>query len=539
MTTTGAHPNPSAKALDSLLNRMHVHGDFPALSQSVNTINKIVAQSDESVHALSSVLLKDFSLTNKVLRVVNSATYGRFGGTIGTISRAVMILGFDAIRDLAVTLTLFEHMQKGTQSARLKEDILASYFTGIVAHRIAMSCGVADSEEGFICGIFHHLGRLMVTCYFYEESLEIDRRLKAHETEEKASRAVLGATYEELGIGIARHWHLPEKIIHSIQRVSAPQTQKSPARTDKLRLITNLASALCRVASDSPPERRSAEVEKLHRDFGACLNIGKKQLSGVMENAMQQFLAESGVLLNGSGESRLTGSIKHWSNGQGEVMRPDVQHVNGSTDNPAANLDEIENGIQQSPAVANVPVPGTGDQSALLTAGIHEVTQMLIGDYALNDLLRVIVDTMHRGMGFSQVLLCTRDARTNELRARFGIGPQTNALLKCFKVPLGHEKDVFQLALNKNADVFISNTQSDSVANRIPPWYRENVSAQAFLLLPLVINQKIIGMFYADHKQAGEYEIEPHLLQMLKTLRNQALSALSKVAVGKTAPVNH
>ena len=155
MNTSGANPQTSATALETLLNRMHMRGDFPALSQSVNTINQIVAKNDESVQALSSVLLKDFSLTNKVLRVVNSATYGRFGGTIGTISRAVMILGFDAIRSLAVTLTLFEHMQKNAQSAQLKEDVLASYFTGIVAHRIANSCGMTDSEEGLICGIFH------------------------------------------------------------------------------------------------------------------------------------------------------------------------------------------------------------------------------------------------------------------------------------------------------------------------------------------------------------------------------------------------
>jgi transcriptional regulator with GAF, ATPase, and Fis domain len=164
---------------------------------------------------------------------------------------------------------------------------------------------------------------------------------------------------------------------------------------------------------------------------------------------------------------------------------------------------------------------------------------MLNGEYALNDLLRVIVDTMYRGMGFSQVLLCTRDTRTNQLRARFGMGSQTDALLKCFKVPLGHEKDVFQLALNKNADVFISNTQSDSVANRIPLWYRQNVSAQAFLLMPLAMNERIIGMFYAAHDQAGEHAIEPQLLQMLKTLRNQALNALSKIATAKAVPVNN
>jgi GAF domain-containing protein len=133
---------------------------------------------------------------------------------------------------------------------------------------------------------------------------------------------------------------------------------------------------------------------------------------------------------------------------------------------------------------------------------------------------------MYRGMGFSQVILCTRDLRVPELRARLGFGTETEKLLKCFHVPIGQAHDVFQLSLNKNADVFIANTRSDSVIKGIPAWYRDKVNATAFLLLPIVIKDKIFGMFYASYDQAGDFVIEPHLLQMLKTLRNQAILAI-------------
>jgi hypothetical protein len=62
--------------------------------------------------------------------------------------------------------------------------------------------------------------------------------------------------------------------------------------------------------------------------------------------------------------------------------------------------------------------------------------------------------------------------------------------------------------------------------SRIPAWYREKVNAQTFLVLPIVISGKVIGMFYADRDNAGELNIEPQHLRLLKTLRNQAVLAI-------------
>jgi GAF domain-containing protein len=123
------------------------------------------------------------------------------------------------------------------------------------------------------------------------------------------------------------------------------------------------------------------------------------------------------------------------------------------------------------------------------------------------------------------VLLCTRDVSSNALRARFGFGAKIENLTKHFSVPLGQEQNVFQLALQKNVDLIISDTHADTIVSRIPAWYRENINAHAFLLLPIVINNKPVGMFYAD-RDAGDLVVEPHLLRLLKTLRNQAILAI-------------
>ena len=525
-----AAPEAAPGTVEFLIRRMQHKSNFPALSQTITTINRVAADSDESVQALSAILLKDFALTNKLLRLVNASTYGQFGGNISTISRAVMILGFNAVRDLAVTLILFEHLQNKAQATQLKDNVIASYFTGIMAHRIATRCGVADSEEGFICGVFHHLGKLLATYYFFDEAAEIARHIQHGETENNASRAVLGVSYEDLGTGVARSWNLPEKIVNSMHHQGGSHAPKPGTPADKLKLTANLAAALCRVAGETAPARKTAELEELNRKFGASLNLGKGQLSAVVEDSITQFLAESGMFVAESGKSRVLQAITHWSGNN--VKSPETADdgagsAAAGTPAPAPDPDTIDEFVNRTVTIAAAsPLPAGAGAAATLTAGIQDITNTLVGDYNLNDVLRIILETMYRGMGFSQVLLCTRDARNNRLQARFGFGARIDELLKNFVVPLGQPQNVFQIALDKNVDLFIADARAGNIAGRIPAWYREKINAPTFLLLPLVINKKVIGLFYADRDQAGELAIEPDQLRLLKTLRNQAVLAV-------------
>ncbi len=90
---------PGAEAggtLEFLLRRMRHKSDFPALANTISTINRVTDSVGDNASALSNTILKDFALTNKLLRLVNTAYFGQYGGTISTVSRAVAILGFGA-----------------------------------------------------------------------------------------------------------------------------------------------------------------------------------------------------------------------------------------------------------------------------------------------------------------------------------------------------------------------------------------------------------------------------------------------------------
>ena len=97
--------------LDYLLRRMRSKQDFPALSASISRVQALSESDSDSLHTLCDEILQDVALTQKLLRVVNTAHYRRAGtDPIRTVSRAVSLIGVAGVRNLALSLVLLDHM---------------------------------------------------------------------------------------------------------------------------------------------------------------------------------------------------------------------------------------------------------------------------------------------------------------------------------------------------------------------------------------------------------------------------------------------
>jgi len=169
----------------------------------------------------------------------------------------------------------------------------------------------------------------------------------------------------------------------------------------------------------------------------------------------------------------------------------------------------------------------TPSREGMLAAGISDITNTLAGNYDLNDVLRIILETMYRAIGFTRVILCTNDPRTSSLKCRFGFGRDVEELVKAgLKIPLAASKDVFYAALNKGADICIEDRDAEKIRAYIPDWYRKAVSARGFILFPVVVGKKPLALIYADSDDARTLRLADSELNLLKTLRNQAILAI-------------
>ena len=80
----------------------------------------------------------------------------------------------------------------------------------------------------------------------------------------------------------------------------------------------------------------------------------------------------------------------------------------------------------------------------------------------------------------------------------------------------------------KNADTLITDASDPAISKRLPDWFKTRVRAGAFLVLPMVSEQKVMGMLYGDQALTGRLVVHDRALVLLKNLRSQILSGIIK-----------
>jgi serine/threonine protein kinase len=504
--------------LEFLLRRMRSKSDFPALSATISDINKIVDSESVSSNKLTKSILQDFALTNKLLKLVNTVSYGQFGGKINTISKAVVILGFETVRNIAMSLILLEFLQNKAQASQLQDDVISSFFAGIVAAQLSVGRNIKDAEEAMICSMFRNLGKLLASLFFFEESQEILRLMEQGETEDKAAMKVLGITYGDLGTGIAKSWNFPDRLVAGMQRLSGEKIRKPHNELEHLTVTVNLANELCSIAGSADNPDKSKALRQISMRYEDAVTISEQQLSTALEGGLKELSARAGILSINIKKSPLIQRIDIWNG-----ARPEEKNVEPDS---MAGITQLGMEIETQEALPGQEIKL--DPEAVLSLGIQDVTNTLVEDFKLNDLLQMVLETMHRGMGFNRTLIFVRDGKNNQMAARFGFGKDTETLLPKFRFSLAFTPDVFHLAMDKGVDIVIEDVMAENIRSKIPKWYRDTVNSQSFLLLPVKIKNKAIGLFYADMEQANAMQVSQKELSLLRTLRNQAVLAIKQ-----------
>ena len=513
--------------LDFLLRRMRHKTDFPALSDSVARIQRVANSENESLASLSSEILKDVALTNKLLRLVNTAHFSQAGGSISTVSRAVALIGFSGIRNMAMSLVLLEHMHDKAHANQLKEEFLRALMAGMLASELG--AGTRASEEGFLGAMFQNLGRLLAEYYFPEEARRIRGIVAGSERddavalgEDAASISVLGLSFEALGLGVAKSWGLPP----GLQACMRKPTGEPPARapqdaTEKLRWLTLAANQITDTLLRSEPAQAKARITEVAKRHARALGMSVAEIDAAAELA-QQKLVQMAHAMNLQ--------VPAQSPAQRLFASPTARDAQATL--VATEPDSLVPHSLRATVTLRMQAPRSALENAgdVLTAGIQDITNTMVEDFKLNDVLRMILETMYRALGFRRVIFCLRDAKTGTLTGRFGLGDGAEAVAASFKVPLKTGSDLFTAVCIKGADTLIADATVAHIGARLPAWYRASVNAPAFLLLPMQLKGAPFALIYADKAQPGGIELGDKELSLLRTLRNQAVMAFKQVA---------
>jgi eukaryotic-like serine/threonine-protein kinase len=496
----------SHATLEFLLRRMKHKTDFPALSSSIVRIQRVAVSETESLRTLSGEILKDVALTNKLLRMVNTAHFTAVsGGGIATVSRAVALVGFAGIRNMALSVVLLEHMNDKAHASLLKEEFLRAVTAGTLADELTPVA--REAEEAFLGAMFQNLGRLLAECYLPEEAQQIRQALQGREgtPEARALRAtaakrVLGLSLDELGSGVAKAWSLPETL-QLVLRAPEGEVPAKPERgSDRQRWMGRMAADMADAMLGADGEAQAEALRGVAERYAAALDLSARDIV----SAAQATRLRVNQLAQAMGVSVPAGA-------------------------PARRLLEAT----QPPDDKTLALAAPGaDTHAQLSRALDEVrSRLATKTLRVNDLLQLVLDTMHKAVGFRCVVLCLRDPASGHLQGRVGLGPEAAEMSTLFRIKpdLNAMGDLFAWLTAKGADLLVSD--SKTVIGRLPAWYRENVNAPTFLLLPLMVKGKPIGLIYADKNKAGQIVLGEGDLALLRALRDQAAAAFGKSVV--------
>jgi serine/threonine protein kinase len=526
--------------LEFLLRRMRHKSDFPALSSSVTRIQRVATSEHESLNSLSQEVLKDVALTNKLLRMVNTAHFSQAGsGGVSTVSRAVALVGFAGIRNMALSLVLLERMHDKSHARQLKEEFLRSLMAGHLAGELSLVA--RDAEDAFIGALFQNLGRLLTEFYFPEEAVQIRALVKpaasrgAHlapaPDEALASARVLGISFEELGIGVAKSWGLPDNLRQCMRKTPGePPARPIERGTERQRWVASAANEVADVLLACEPDEAAQRIGAIADRHAKALGVTPASLRAAAGKAREKLVQMAEAMSIDLAPASPARRLLVVATTDATLPLPEPDSLAGHELHATRPLEAVDLDLAGNAPTIVAPHRAREEISQLLSAGIQDITNSMVDEgVKLNEVLRMVLETMLRALHFQRVVFCLRDPKSDTLTGRFGLGDRASEVAAAFKVPLklapGAKADLFTAVCLKGADTLITDASVPAIANRLPPWHREKAAAPAFLLLPMAMKGAPFALIYADKAQPGAIELDEKELNLLRTLRNQAVMA--------------
>jgi HD-like signal output (HDOD) protein/tRNA A-37 threonylcarbamoyl transferase component Bud32 len=452
------------RVLDKLLRRMQRRADFPSFLNNVTEISrKADADADFSAWQLSEAILKDFALTAKLLRMVNSLFASRFGGKVFSVKQAVIILGFDSVRSMALGISVYK--LSGQRSAgnnpagrpnkfhdELADTAINSLIAGEIARNLAFKAGIKDTELAMMCAMFRNLGQQLVIEYMPEEYQRILALAdSARISRSAAAQRILGTTLPKIGLGVAERWHLP-KLMRQAMASNPAQDAALLRDEDRLAALSKLSNDLCHIIATGDRPSYKPLMQRLLATYKRLLTLHDQDVSALLGTVCKSFETRYSALFGPyHRKARFLFNARSLTGEPAPVERRTA---------PPLDPNEIT-GIEQT--------------ALALQQGLAKKTPPDL-------LLAQAMGALSSGLAAPRVILLTMTTDRKELEVRFAHGEDAGTLKSQLRVPITQGGDIFSSALRSSKNVVVEDALGPGVMRRLPQRYFETLGSASFAL---------------------------------------------------------
>lgn len=483
MTLAAAAIVPAAEATLALLwERMRRQGDMPGFARAIGAILGAMRGEDEHEFSMTQTVLSDPVLTQKVLRLANSSMYAAFGQRINTVSKAVLVLGLDAIGHLALGLKLVEELSAQASGYNAHVEMEKAVLAGMVAQQVAAGAKGRDTEEAVVCAMLHSLGRMAVTFYLPEFWSALQQAAGAG-AEADLAPAQLGLSLEEIGRAAAERWGLPNNLIASMRCLEPAPAPQAVSHADWLAALSTM-SARCAESLWNDDAAGALTQHALAGNFAAMLGVPATDIVDAIGKARSSAAADLSIA-------------------------------------PFARAAQQRCGAPQEAARQRA------EAGRLLLSGMADMRDVA-ATARPSQMMSMALETVYQGLGFSRALAFLRNRREQTYVAKMGFGPGVRLLIPNMTFEDRYQPNVFHAALSNDRVIFIENAADPQFAAKLPAWWKASLSsARSFVILPLCRHGQAVGFIYGDWDAAQpQAQLDQAQFALLNELRKLVVDSV-------------
>jgi len=517
------------ETLKRLLEKIDKHGDLPVFSASVNHICSVSSDPDADVMSLSQAVLKDANLSIKLLRLANSPYYSRGNGKIGVVSRAIIVLGFETVKNLSLTMKFIESFQDEHPSIDMDKLLVRSYISAGFVRSLSLDMGIQDAEETYTCALLHDLGEISVATYLPEKYVEIITLSKESDRPlEQIERDVLGASFAALGKDLATAWDFSSRVVATMDAEIADIHTQITKPLEINKALSYLSSRIVGTLY-LPSTEMEGNYKELMLDLSTATGIRRDKL----EESLTQSFKMSCDLAKTYGLSPrklMPVIIDTEDEARDKLARQFSFFVSSLVPNGDAKSDTT----QEATAPDTVGTTDKGISTApdqhtlqplMQLQFIQDITSLITDGAKLNTVLIKVLEGIHSAGGFPRVVLCLIGPDRKSYIARIAIGEDKELLKEYFQRPLNPDNDIFSRVILENVDVFVEDSSDKRWEKVLPNKFMAQISAKSFIAAPLKSRAKPLGFVYAD-KSTSAHPITPDQQRAFTQFVAQARLAL-------------
>jgi len=433
-----------------LINRLNT-GEIPIFAKTAQCVASTSAADLSSLTELASGILHDPALTSRVLKLANSSAYNRGTLKINTVSRAIMQLGFETIRNICVSAALVEKFLKEKPREKAVKEMVLALHAAIQARSFALAREDSSAEEVYIAALLFRIGYMAFWCFGGELADKLEGRMQTSQDGGMAEEEVLGFRIHHLSAKLVKEWRLGSLLETSFKN------PKSDPRVYNILFGHKLVQA-AKGGWNTP------EVEGVIRAIARFTKQSEEDARSMVE----RNAAEAIEVANNHGLGKYTDLIKS------EV----VSQTSNDHERPLAPDFLVQLEVLQ-------------ELSTLLRSGKLDI----------NLLFSTLLEGINRGIGMDRVILLLVSADRRALCGKYGMGWQQHKIEQFTMTLEPLHDNVFTNAFRNKKAVWAKDT-ARGASQDITPEVRSRIEPP-FFIMPLILGNRPIAVICADRMSSG------------------------------------